>query len=153
MTTVAYLLLLERCLFFLQLGSQHRWFLFFFTGLFCATFYHFFVHDSSGPVGNFLRQTIPAGQLFGLKDIEFASCVVTYFMQIVGILQLPSLLGPNWSPFNILLVISSPIGGSKNGSEYTKQLVQEEDEASATNNGKYTKSKKKKKSNNKLKKT
>ncbi|GAX25268.1 hypothetical protein FisN_5Lh352 [Fistulifera solaris] len=118
------------------------------NGLFCATFYHFFVHDSSGPVGTFLRTSIPARQ-FGLKDVEFASCVVTYFMQLVGILQLPEFLGPSWSPFNLFHWKGSSSGERRSGSEHKKQTAI--DEGDAPTNGGKSKKPKQKKAKNKMK--
>ncbi len=100
-------------------------------------------------MGTFLRKSIPTGQ-FGLKDVEFASCVVTYFMQIVGILQLTEFLGPNWSPFNLNLWRSSTSAERKSGSEHKKQTAPDADDAPATNGGKSKKSKQKK-SRNKVK--
>lgn len=128
-----------------------------FVGLFCASFYHFFVNDSTGPVGNFLRSNIPAGKVYGLTDVEVASCVVTYFMQIVGILQLPAFLGPNWSPFGLVFVSpskgASTLAVAKSETENSRQNMPK-DETLTTNNGTSAPSKQKKKKNkNKLKTT
>ena len=101
-------------------------------------------------MGTFLRNVIPTGH--GLKDVEFASCVVTYFMQIVGILQLPAFLGPDWNPFSMFAVLSSLFAGSKRGGDFTKEIEQDEDEAPVTtDNGKSNKSKQKKKGQSKVK--
>mmetsp|Transcript_40335 Transcript_40335/g.121520 ORF Transcript_40335/g.121520 Transcript_40335/m.121520 type:complete len:309 (-) Transcript_40335:328-1254(-) len=73
------------------------------NGLFCASFYHFFIHDQEGFVGKFMRRTLghyPA--MLGLDDKTFAIAFVNLFMQVVGILQLPDLLGPGFSPFNFV---------------------------------------------------
>lgn len=67
------------------------------NGLFCATFYHFFVHDTNGIIGRYLRAVIP--YRFGLKDRVFAMVVVSFFMQVMGILQIPRFLGPSFTPF------------------------------------------------------
>lgn len=70
-----------------------------FAGLLCTTFYHFFVHDKTGPIGNLLRQAIPSSVRLGLTDETFAAAIVSLFMQITGFLQMPIFLGPNFSPF------------------------------------------------------
>lgn len=70
------------------------------TGLFVATFYHFFVHDTEGIVGTTLRKfVLPLAQLLGLEDKAFAFCVVSGFMQVMGVLQMPEFLGPSFTPF------------------------------------------------------
>jgi hypothetical protein len=69
------------------------------TGLFCGTFYHFFVNDTKGPIGNFLRNHIPYKKLFDMDEKTFAMCFVSFFMQVMGILQIPSILGPSFTPF------------------------------------------------------
>jgi hypothetical protein len=69
--------------------------------LFAASFFHFFVHDEDGPIGTALRaavRVIPGVQM-GLDDRTFAMVFVALFMQIVGFLQFPELLGPSFSPF------------------------------------------------------
>lgn len=81
------------------------------NGLFCASFYHFYLHDQTGPIGIFLRSMLPAKTLLGVEDGEFAAMFVTYFMQITGILMLPLYLGPGFSPFNS--VAAALAGGSK----------------------------------------
>lgn len=75
------------------------------NGLFCASFYHFFVHDEDGFIGVTLRKIIgglPA--LFGLDDHTFAVLFVSAFMQVFPLLQLKYFLGPSFSPFNIIPV-------------------------------------------------
>jgi hypothetical protein len=37
-----------------------------------------------------------------LDDATFAAVVVSLFMQVTGILQMPAFLGPDFSPFSIL---------------------------------------------------
>ena len=70
------------------------------SGLFVAPFYHFFVHDTDGPVGKLLRNTMPIAKIFGgMDDKTFACCFVSLFMQITGILQMPHFLGPSFTPF------------------------------------------------------
>lgn len=74
------------------------------NGFFCASFYHFYVNDEIGPIGNFLRssiQSVPGLQL-GLDDRTFAIALVSLFMQIMGICQMPHFFGPSFSPFVIL---------------------------------------------------
>lgn len=70
------------------------------NGMFCATFYHFFVHDQTGPIGILLRETVfPEVVRFGLDERTFAGVFVSFFMQVVGILQMPQFLGPSFTPF------------------------------------------------------
>jgi hypothetical protein len=74
------------------------------NGLFCATFYHFYVNDGDGLIGNSLRtlvRLIPGVQM-GLDDQTFAVVIVSAFMQTCGILQMPELFGPSFSPFVII---------------------------------------------------
>lgn len=109
-------------------------------------------------MGIFLRNNFTAGQRFGLTDVQVASCVVTYFMQIVGILQLPAFLGPNWNPFGLIALFSpwkdaSAGATGKSGADDSKQIMLEEEETPPpASNGKSNKSKQKKKSKNKMKK-
>jgi hypothetical protein len=70
------------------------------TGIFCATFYHFFAHDTTGIIGTWVRELVPIR--LGLDDATFAAVVVSLFMQVTGILQMPAFLGPDFSPFSIL---------------------------------------------------
>lgn len=72
------------------------------NGIFCASLYHFYVNDATGPIGMALRQCLaPLAAKFGggLDNATFGVCFVSLFMQIVGILQLPRFLGPSFSPF------------------------------------------------------
>jgi len=73
------------------------------NGLFLTTFYHFYVHDKDGPIGQLLRTYIPVPSFLGLDDATFATAFVSLFMQIMGILQMPEVLGPSFSPFGSLL--------------------------------------------------
>jgi hypothetical protein len=71
------------------------------SGLFAASFFHFFVHDEDGPIGTALRaavRVIPGVQM-GLDDWTFAMVFIAVFMQVMGFLQFPELLGPSFSPF------------------------------------------------------
>jgi len=70
------------------------------NGLFCATFYHVVVNDS-GFIGEYFRMVInlfPSMKL-GLNNEKFAAVFVSFFMHVVGVLQMPDFLGPNFSPF------------------------------------------------------
>jgi hypothetical protein len=76
----------------------------FIIGIFCATFYHFYAHDKTGPIGNFLRNNIIVGGADwlgkGADDTKtFATVFIGIFMQVMGILQIPAFLGPSFSPF------------------------------------------------------
>jgi hypothetical protein len=71
------------------------------NGLFCASFYHFFVHDKTGIVGTTLRQFIYLPEMLDLDDRTFAAVFVALFMQVMGILQIPAFLGPSFSPFGV----------------------------------------------------
>lgn len=59
-----------------------------------------------------LRLIVPIPTVLGLTEKAFAACVVSYFMQAIGVLQLPEFLGPQWSPFEfnigMLTTIKSP---------------------------------------------
>lgn len=109
------------------------------NGVVCATFYHFFVHDETGPIGTWLRTAVPVR--FGLDDATFAAAVVSLFMQGMGILQLPRFYGPNFSPFAILFhhatqwmaatLSSSPSKQKENESrKLAKQQVKNKQKAS-----------------------
>ena len=74
------------------------------TGLFVAPFYHFYVHDKEGFIGNILRKNIPLAKFLGLDDKTFALCFVSGFMQVMGILQMPQFLGPSFTPFGPALL-------------------------------------------------
>ena len=73
-------------------------------GLFVATFYHFFVHDTEGFIGNALRNYMPIRKLFDMDDKTFGYCVVSGFMQVMGILQMPDFLGPSFTPFGTAIL-------------------------------------------------
>ena len=80
------------------------------TGLVCSTFYHFFVHDQTGPIGLFLRRTVYSlpcihHHQMDMNDEMFAIVTVSVFMQIIGILQMPHFLGPSFNPFEALVAI------------------------------------------------
>lgn len=94
-------------------------------GLFCATFYHFFVHDLTGPVGSWLRRSIPDAIRFGLTDDVFAAVVVSFFMQLTGFLQMTRFYGPDFSPFSIVyerfIALTQSTSMPTNGSSQAKQ--------------------------------
>jgi len=70
-------------------------------GLFWATFYHFYVHDTEGPIGEYLRHAVDMIPWIPMKmdNRMFAILVVSISNQIVGILQMGEFLGPGFSPF------------------------------------------------------
>jgi hypothetical protein len=74
------------------------------NGLFCATLYHFIVHDTNGIIGMTLRQYgYPTflREMLGYDDKTYAGLFVSIFMQVTGLLQLPNFYGPTFSPFEI----------------------------------------------------
>lgn len=79
------------------------------VGIFCATFFHFYAHDTTGPIGNWLRNTLIAGDWLGMGNDpkKIATVFIGLFMQVMGILQIPAFLGPSFTPFGVLM-----IGGS-----------------------------------------
>jgi hypothetical protein len=89
----------------------HFSFWFLVTGLVCATFYHFFVHDKTGVLGTTLREAIPSSWRLGLSEETFAAVVVSLFMQITGILQMPIVFGPDFSPFSVLPLFRKFLSG------------------------------------------
>lgn len=76
------------------------------NGVFCATFYHFFVNDQKGPIGIFLRSLFPTTIRLGLDDTTFAKTFISFFMQWTGLLQMQDFLGPSFSPFDIAFLTS-----------------------------------------------
>lgn len=71
-------------------------------GIFVSTFYHLFVNDQEGILGTTLRSVVgPVAGVLGFEqDKTFAVLVVSLFMQICGLLQLPFVLGSSFqSPF------------------------------------------------------
>lgn len=82
------------------------------NGLFCATFYHFFVHDEDGFIGVGLRKILGGlPKIFGVEDEHtFAVICISLFMQVVPLLQLKYFLGPSFSPFNFMAPLTSSIG-------------------------------------------
>jgi hypothetical protein len=83
------------------------------NGIFTCSLYHFFVNDRTGPIGIALRHYFPIGEMLGLDDKTFGIVFVGFFMQVTGILRIPGIWGPAWSPFESsreLLVKGTPIG-------------------------------------------
>lgn len=83
------------------------------------------MNDAEGFIGEALRSIFPAETLLGIDDAAFAAMVVTYFMQIMGILQLPEFLGPSFTPFGPKLLSpwkdSSTWSVGQKETEYSKQ--------------------------------
>ena len=46
-----------------------------------------------------LRATFPETVRMGLDEATFAAVLVSLFMQIMGLLQMPDFFGPSFSPF------------------------------------------------------
>lgn len=95
-------------------------------GLFCSGFLHFYVNDKTGPVGTLLRRFSFAQKMVGIEDdYIFASCFISVFMQVFGILQLPEFLGPSFSPFGVEIITPfldpSTWGVGKNESVYASR--------------------------------
>ena len=104
-----------------------------------GSFYHFFVHDKTGPVGIFLRKSVHSllgdgGDLIlGLDEQTFAVAYVGLFMQITGILQLPHFWGPAYSPFDharsfLAKYLPGVIPTSSAGKNIEDELLEELDE-------------------------
>ena len=74
-------------------------------GLFCSSFYHFYANDTKGIIGTSLRSGIntyaPALKM-GLSDAVFPMVLISLFMHVTALLQLPYFLGPNFSPFCVI---------------------------------------------------
>lgn len=70
------------------------------AGLFGSSFYLFYVLDTKGTIGAHLRSIFPAASMLGLENAEFATAFISLFFQIMGILQLPYMYGPSFSPFS-----------------------------------------------------
>mmetsp|Transcript_13186 Transcript_13186/g.18376 ORF Transcript_13186/g.18376 Transcript_13186/m.18376 type:complete len:309 (-) Transcript_13186:94-1020(-) len=117
------------------------------NGLFCASFYHFYVHDDKGFIGKFLREKTLLPMLQGEMDTTtFGVVVVGIFMQIVGLLQLPLLLGPTFSPFTKAYSLVASTATKKKPSSAPRKLVKEtpvETPPGGNTNGTATKKKRK----------
>mmetsp|Transcript_16997 Transcript_16997/g.38954 ORF Transcript_16997/g.38954 Transcript_16997/m.38954 type:complete len:288 (+) Transcript_16997:154-1017(+) len=104
------------------LGEGMPWL--FQQGLFCSTFYHFYAHDKEGFIGVALRQylkpfavtvmaVLDADETEMLDDALFAKFAVGVFMVTMGILQMPQLLGPRFSPFTAVGGMAGKLTGGK----------------------------------------
>lgn len=83
-------------------------------GLFVCSFYHFFVNDKEGIIGNLLRNNMPIAKIFDDMDEKtFACCFVGLFMQVTGILQMPEFLGPSFTPFEPAITWTGGKSGEK----------------------------------------
>ena len=76
-------------------------------GLVCSSFYHFYAHDTTGIIGTQLRRFVKtyffmSTEQHGLDDRVLPIVVISAFMHIVAVLQMPQLLGPTFSPFTML---------------------------------------------------
>ena len=91
------------------------------AGIFCASFYHFFVNDQTGPIGIWLRSAFPEAVRMGLDEATFAAAFVSLFMQVTGLLQMPDFLGPSFSPFGVEIL--SPWKDSSTWSWSKKESV------------------------------
>lgn len=74
------------------------------NGLFFATFYHFYVNDRHGFIGRYLRRCIANApkSFLDLNETTFPIVLISGFMQVVAILQLPIFLGPSFNPFTLV---------------------------------------------------
>jgi hypothetical protein len=83
------------------------------AGLFCSAFYHFFVHDRTGPIGSLLRRTVYSLPFvqdeMDIDNETFALIAVSVFMQVIGILRMPHFLGPTFSPLAAFVALLEPI--------------------------------------------
>lgn len=85
------------------------------NGLFCTSLYHFVSHDK-GPIGDYLRMILdllPSELTLGLSNRNFTIVVLSLFMQINGILQMPEFFGPSFNPFNIITLPYRMVYGKK----------------------------------------
>jgi len=130
------------------------------NGLFCASLYHFYSNDTSGVIGISIRKAVnmviaavPAlsSATENLSDEVLAASFITGFMTLMGILQLPKLLGPKFSPFDplsevvvMLLGMDIPPGTAmkKNNSKSVQKLTTSEPAAQQDQAGKKKKKKK-----------
>jgi len=79
--------------------------------LFTATFYHFYVHDQTGIIGNSLRAAfdlIP-GLTFGLEGKKFGLLVISFIMHTNAVLKMPQFVGPSFDPFKPVTITLTSI--------------------------------------------
>jgi hypothetical protein len=118
------------------------------NGLFCATLYHFIVHDTNGIIGNTLRHycyPIFLRERLGYDDKTFAGLFVSIFMQVTGLLQLPNFYGPTFSPFEItgrllyrsaaVIVMPMTVGGGEKTTTLDTNKVDENVTTTMKNGG------------------
>lgn len=107
-----------------------------------------YAHDKTGFAGGWLRTAMsPVHGLFpDMDDKTFAVMLVSLFMQVITILQMPAFLGPSFNPFTMIGdLIIAPFAGSSSKStsaaaSLAKKAVAEREIESSEND----KSKKKK---------
>ena len=143
-------------------------------GIFCGTLYHFYVHDTTGVIGTTIRfylQPLASSLLsllilFGGDDTTIidkennhewmATVMVSLFMQVVAILQLPICFGPTFSPFvatyNFLLQFIAPFQSRPEQSPNAKSPNHNNDNNIVTTTATTTKQKNIKKKENTTKK-
>lgn len=74
-------------------------------------------------MGDLLRKAFPTAVRLGLDEATFAAVVVSLFMQIVGLLQMPRFIGPEFSPFSVLMQYPSSTISSSSGSLAKQESV------------------------------
>ena len=115
-------------------------------------FYHLYVHDKEGSIGNALRSTIHSSGIQGTMDDKlFATIIVTSFMQISGMLMLPEFFGPSYNlfllPKRIFLRLTSSGKKKKDMSALVKKEIGKQSKRDAVVSGGKRKNKSKKKTN------
>lgn len=88
------------------------------NGLVMASFFQFYSYDTTGIVGTTLRSYLsiafgPDGAVKAdfMADPNFARVIIAAFMVVVGVLQLPELLGPSFNPFAPINRLCEILGG------------------------------------------
>jgi hypothetical protein len=86
------------------------------NGLFCSSFYHFYIHDEEGVIGATLRRLIGGlPDALGFDERTFAVLCVSVFMQVIPILQLKYFFGSSFSPFNAIHAACKMVGSKVTG--------------------------------------
>lgn len=137
------------------------------NGLFCASFYHFYVNDQEGIIGvtlreyidvicDFLKEQITSlfPQLVGvidpaLSEQKFAVIVISAFMHVTGVLHLPYFLGSSFSPFDICVKVPCAIYETLTSFLPSKTTKNMNEHMAGKNTGKLNKPTKKKNSKGK----
>jgi hypothetical protein len=91
------------------------------NGLICGMFFHLYANDHEGPLGDMIRAPFAYIQPLSMNDSTFATFLVSAFMVITGLLQLPELLGPSFNPFDVVSVLVPQKVPSNSMSSPTKQ--------------------------------